>query len=138
SLISVSSSILRRRILSTSGFSHGNSNHRLRARLRNFSRRVPKHLGVPRNPCRSGSDTVSIRCLEDRLEMGLRVLGHDGFVFCGQTPTARPIVITNLLLVTSLPDDLDRLVPQKPVQSDLASTHPKSRLNRVKDNERAA
>src|SRR5207245_4897585 len=38
----------------------------------------------------------------------------------------------------SFRDDHDRLVLQKPVQSDLASTLPKSRRNLVKDLERAA
>src|SRR5436853_7298218 len=43
-----------------------------------------------------------------------------------------------MLLAASLRDDNDRLVSQKPVQSDLASTLPKSRRNLVKDLERAA
>src|SRR5437879_13721457 len=43
-----------------------------------------------------------------------------------------------MLLVTSFRDDHDRLVPQKPVQSDLASTLPKSRRDFVQDLERAA
>src|SRR5437899_9489479 len=43
-----------------------------------------------------------------------------------------------MLLVASFRDDHDRLVLQKPVQSDLASTLPKSRRNLVKDLERAA